>query len=122
MAKKEKPASESGSRQLYEMNAEEIVVLLNEKITDFHNTLLGDPEKPFAIGDYLSEKNISDDDLFNLFFGFDFINRSDYAVQNNIADQIENQTSGNLLYEALYHEMQTRLGSELYGSEYIVNL
>jgi hypothetical protein len=118
MAKKK----DAGSRQLYEMNSEEIVVLLNEKTADFHEKFLSDPDKPFDIGDYLSEKNISDDDLFNLFFGFDFINKSDYAVQNKIVEQIENRTSANLLYEALYHEMQTRLGSELYGSEYIVNL
>jgi lipocalin len=115
MAKKEKPASEAGSRQLYEMNTEETIAMLNEKSKDYREkNSKSDAEDFFA--------DFSDDDLFNLFFGFDFVYKSDYAVKSKLSEKLEDIESANHLYEASYLEMQKRLGSELYGPEYFMNM
>jgi hypothetical protein len=122
MAKKEQDNAESGSRQIYEMDNDQILAMLNEQSKKFRVEILDKDFSDSAVEEYFSEKNYSDDDLFNLFFGLDFINKSDYAVNNKLADKLEDRESANYLYEGAYHQMQKRLGSELYGSEYVVNL
>ena len=118
MAKKKESAPESGSRQLYEMKPEEVIAMLNEQGKSYREKIMEKPDTDSSV--YF--KDFSDDELFNLFFGLDFVSKSDYAVKSNLSEKLDDREAINYLYEASYTEMQSRLGSVLYGPEYIMNL
>lgn len=113
---KEALAEAQASSRIKDMNPEQLVQFLNEESTKYIDTVYNG-ELPSHV--FTSADNLNDFLLFDLFFGFEFIYRTDEgrAYENQIVRDADR------FYEAVYLEFKKRLGiNNLFGDEYLLGL
>lgn len=114
MAEDQTPTPEvAGIKDIFDSTPEEIIAVVNEKVSDYIKRVAHNLEIPSH--EWTSPANLSDDDLFNLFFAFEFLTRTDEGKA--LAVSLEPEYG--LLQEALIAEMEDRTGLQYGGPELI---
>jgi hypothetical protein len=108
------PTSSPEPRDFTTMSADELHSLIETEGKRFvEQTKDGD----VAHNDYFATEQFSLDRLMNLFFAFEYFERTDGSEKRNYPPEYS------LLYELTYHKVNDYMGGlGLYGPDYIVNL
>lgn len=110
MAEDQTPTPEvAGIKDIFDSTPEEIIAVVNTKVTDYVKRVAHELEIPSH--EWTSQENLPDDDLFNLFFAFEFLTRTPEGQA--LAVTLEPEYG--LLQEALIAEMEQRTGLQYGG-------
>jgi hypothetical protein len=95
-----------------QMSAEDMHALIEKEGKNF---ITQTEEGDIPLNDYLASEGFDLTRLMNLFFAFEYFERSNPSQKNYDGRY-------GLLYEIVYTELGKLLGNDLYGPEYVIGL